>query len=133
MPSPSISDIDLIAFLTNGSVDKVVGSFDLLSASTSVAAATLSGGIYLPKSDTYTIPNPYGAKALITMIWSIDGQNYYPQKPWIYNPGNPVPSGLLGATMGAMVDDSNIYFYSVHYLGVTVNYQMYYVLDFIES
>lgn len=128
-----LSDIDLLAFFTGGSLDKVVGSFDVLTATRSVAAATLSGGIYLPKSDTYTIANPYGRKALITMAWSIDGVNYYPQKPWIYNPGNPVPSGLLGATMGAIVDDSTISFISVHYLGVQVDYTMKYVLDFIES
>lgn len=125
--------VDLLAFMTAGSADKVIGSFDLLSASRSVGAATNSGGIYIPKSDTYTIPNPAGQKATITMIWSIDGTNWYPQKPWIYQPGNPVPSGVNGATMGAMVDDSTIYFYSVHYLGSTVNYQMKYVLDFIEG
>lgn len=124
---------DLLSFVTSGSLDKVVGSFDILSTSRSVGAATLSGGIYLPKSDSFTIANPYGKKAQITMIWSIDGVNYYPQKPWIYNPGNPVPSGLIGATMGAMVDDGLIYFYSVHYLGVTVNYTMYYVLDMVGS
>lgn len=130
---PSLSDIDLLAFISQGSIDKVVGSFDLLTATRGVAAATLSGGFYLPQSDTYTIPNPYGRKAFITMIWSIDGYNFYPQKPWLYDPGNPVPTGRVGATMGAMVDDVNIYFYSVHYLGVPVNFTMYYVLDFIES
>lgn len=130
---PSLSDIDLISFLSANGFDKIIGSFDVLTETRSVAAATLSGGIYLPQSDTYTIPNPAGRKALITMAWSMDGLNYYPQKPWIYNPGNPVPSGLNGATMGAMVDEDYIYFKSVHYLGVQVNYTMKYVLSFIDE
>lgn len=126
---------DLLAFVTSGSFDKVVGSFDLLSASRTVAAASSSGGFPLAKSDEYVIPNPYGKKAQITMIWSIDGVNFYPQKPWIYTPGPaPFPTGEVGATMGAMVDDTNIYFYSVHYIvAAPVNFTMYYVLDLIGS
>lgn len=126
---------DLLAFVTSGSLDKVVGSFDLLSASTTVAATTSSGGFPVPKSDTYTIPNPYGKKAQITMIWSIDGVNYYPQKPFIYTPGPaPFAIGDAGATMGAMVSDSTIYFYSIHYIiAGPVNFTMLYVLDMIGS
>lgn len=126
---------DLLSFVTSGSLDKVVGSFDLLSASRTVAATTSSGGFPVPKPDTYTIPNPYGAKAQITMIWSIDGVNYYPQKPFIYTPGPaPFPTGLVGATMGAMVDDTTIYFYSIHYIvAAPVNFTMYYVLDLING
>lgn len=124
---------DLLAFVTSGSLDKVVGSFDLLSASRTVAATTSSGGFPIPKSDTYTISNPYGKKAQITMIWSIDGVNFYPQKPFIYTPGPaPFVDGGPGATMGAMVDDDYIYFYSVHYIVAgPVNFTMYYVLDLI--
>lgn len=130
-----ISDIDLLSFVTNGSLDKVVGSFDILSASRTVAATTDSGGFPVPKSDTHTVPNPYGQKAQITMIWSIDGVNYYPQKPFIYTPGPaPFPNGLVGATMGAMVDDTTIYFYSVHYIIANpVDFTMFYVLDLIGS
>lgn len=126
---------DLLAFVTSGSLDKVVGSFDLLTATHSVAATTSSGGFPLPKTDTYIISNPYGKKAQITMIWSIDGVNFYPQKPFIYTPGPaPFPPGESGATMGAMVDNNNIYFYSVHYIVAgTVNFTMHYVLDLIGS
>ena len=96
----------------------------------SVAAATLSGGIYLPKTDSTSIPNPYGAKALVTAAWSIDGVNFYPQKPWIYQPGNPPDEGV-GATAGLTITDSLIYFWFTHYLGVTVNFTVKYVLDTI--
>lgn len=129
----SLSNIDLLAFLSTNSVDKVVGSFDLLTASRSVAAATLSGGLYLPKSDNFTVANPFKRKALITMIWSIDGINFYPQRPHIYNPGNPIPAGKVGATMGARVDDATIYFDSVHFIGAQVDYTIRYVLDFIDG
>jgi len=126
---------DLLAFVTSGSLDKVVGSFDILSASRTVAATVDGGGFPVPKPDTYTIPNPYGKKAQITMIWSIDGVNYYPQKPFIYTPGPaPFPTGKIGATMGAMVDDTTIYFYSIHYIiAAPVNFTMYYVLDMVGS
>lgn len=126
---------DLLSFVTSGSLDKVVGSFDILTATRTVAAASSSGGFPTPKSDNYQIPNPYGHRAQITMIFSIDGINFYPQKPWIYTPGPaPFPSGQIGATMGAMVDDDYIYFYSVHYITANaVDYTMYYVLDLVGS
>jgi len=126
---------DLLAFVTSGSLDKVVGSFDILTASRTVAATSSSGGFPVPKTDTYTIDNPYGKKAQITMIWSIDGINYYPQKPFIYTPGPaPFATGEVGATMGAMVDDTTIYFYSIHYIVAgPVNFTMYYVLDMVGS
>lgn len=128
-----INDIDLLAFATNGSIDKIVGGFDILTQSHSVAAATLSGGLYLPKTDVLTIDNPFDEKAFITMIWSINGTDFYPQLPRIYQPGNPVPTGLVGATAGAAVDDSSIYFYFVHYLGVQVDYTLHYALDYING
>lgn len=126
---PSLSDIDLLSLLTNGSADKVIGSFDILTQTHSVAAATLSGGIYLPKTDTLQITNPAGKKALITMAYSIDGINFYPQKYRLYQPGNPVPSGQIGAVAGAAVDEQYITFYFTHYYGVQVDYIMKFVLD----
>lgn len=128
-----ITDIDLLSFVTDSPIDKVVGSFDLLTTTRSVAAATLSGGIYLPMIDNFTVANPYGVKALITMIWSIDGVNFYPQHPHIYNPGNPIPAGKVGATMGARIDDTTIYFDSNHFIGSQVDYTIYYVLDLIDG
>lgn len=122
-------NIDLLALLTNGSADKVIGSFDINTTSHSVAAATLSGGFYLPKTDTLQIANPAGRKALISMAFSIDGVNYYPQKYQLYQPGNPVPSGRIGATVGAAVSDDYITFYFTHYYGVQVDFTMKWVLD----
>lgn len=128
-----MTDFDLLSFVTDGSIDKVVGSFDILSDSISVGAATLSGGSYLPNPFSKTIVNPYGHKALLNMIWSIDGINYYPQKTFIYNPGNPVPTGLIGATCGGMVDDNYIYFMGNMYLGNAITVSIYYVLDLING
>lgn len=126
---PSLSDIDLLALLTNGSADRVVGSFDILTQTHSVSAATLSGGFYLPKTDVLEIANPAGKRALISMAYSIDGVNYYPQKYRLYQPGNPVPTGALGAVAGAGVTPDVIRFYFTHYYGVQVDFTMKYVLD----
>lgn len=126
---PSLNDIDLLALLTNGSADKVVGGFDINTTTHSVAAATLSGGFYLPKTDSLVINNPFGAKALITMVYSTDGVNYYPQRYRLYQPGNPVPAGRLGAVAGAAVDEDYITFYFTHYLGAQQNFTMKWVLD----
>lgn len=122
-------NIDLLALLTNGSADKVIGSFDINTTTHSVGAATLSGGFYMPKTDTLVITNPAGKKGLITMAFSIDGINYYPQKYRLYQPGTPVPAGRIGATVGAAVDDGFIYFYFTHYYGVQVDFTMKWVLD----
>lgn len=126
---PSLSDIDLLALLTNGSADRIISGFDILTETRSVAAATLSGGFYLPKTDAMVIANPAGRKGLINMIYSIDGINYYPQRYRLYQPGNPVPDGALGAVAGAACDDNYIYFYFTHYYGNTVNFTMKYVVD----
>lgn len=126
---PSLSDIDLLALLTNGSADKVIGSFDINTTTHTVAAATLSGGIYLPKTDTLQIANPAGRKALISMAYSIDGVNFYPQKYRLYQPGNPIPSGRVGAVVGATSDNNYITFYFTHYIGSSVNFTMKWVLD----
>lgn len=125
----SLSNIDLLALITNGSADRVISGFDINTTTRSVSAATLSGGIYIPKTDTYVIANPAGKKALISMVYSIDGINFYPQKYRLYQPGNPVPSGRIGATVGASVDQEYITFYFTHYYGVQVNFTMKWVLD----
>lgn len=122
-------NVDLLALLTNGSADKVVGSFDILTTTHSVAAATLSGGFYLPKTDSLTVANPAGKKCLITMAYSIDGINYYPQRYRLYQPGNPPIAGRLAAVAGASVDDDYITFFFTHYVGAQVNFTMKYVLD----
>jgi len=130
MPSPELTDVDLLSLITNGSADRVISDFDGNTTNYSVAAATLSGGFYLPKTDTYTIPNPTGQKALISMIYSYDGGvTYYPQKYRLYQPGNPIPAGVVGAVAGAACDEQNITFYFTHYIGSQVNYIMFWVLD----
>lgn len=122
-------NVDLLSFLTQGSADKVVGSFDINTTTHSVAAATPSGGFFIPKTDILTIANPAGVKTLISMAYSIDGVNYYPQKYRLYQPGNPVPAGRIGAVAGAAVTATHITFYFTHYYGVQVNYTMKWVLD----
>lgn len=119
---------DLIAFFSKYPGDKILHE-QLTPVTHSVGAATFDSGFYLPKTDIHTIPNPVGKKCLITMKWSIDGVNYYPMKPILYNPGNPVPAGKIGATVGCSLTASEIKFYFTHYLGSTVNFSMIYVLD----
>jgi len=129
VPSPSLQNIDLLALLTNGSVDRVLSDFAGNTTTYSVAAATLSGGFYLPKTDTYTIPNPARKKCLINMVYSVNGVDFFPQKYRLYQPGNPIPAGRLGAVAGAAVDANFITFYFTHYIGSQVDYTMFWVLD----
>lgn len=124
-----LADIDLLALLTNGSADRIISGFDILTQTRTVSAATLSGGIYIPQRDAMVIANPAGKKGLINMVYSIDGLNYYPQRYRLYQPGNPVPDGALGAVAGASCDDNYIYFYFTHYYGTNVNFTMKYVID----
>lgn len=126
-------DLDKLAFDTNFPIDKIVSDFDGNTTTHSVAAATLSGGFYLPKFDTLTIANPYGKKGLLSLMYSYDGgTNYYPNKLRLYNPGNPVPSGRLGAAVGGSCDDSNITFYFTHYIGSQVDFIIKWTLDTID-
>lgn len=114
-------------------LDRILSAFDGITTNYTVGAATLSGGLYLPKTDVYTIPNPIGQKALPTMVYSIDGGNtYLPQRYRLYQPGNPPESGRVAAVAGMAVDQSFIYFYFTHYLGVSVNFKMFWTLDAIE-
>lgn len=125
-------DIATLAADSDYTLDRILSSFEGNTTTHSVGAATLSGGIYLPKTDQLVIPNPAGKKALPTMMFSIDGLNFYPQKYRHYNPGNPIPAGLLGATVGMAVDENNIYFMFTHYIGSTVNFTMFWTLDEID-
>lgn len=110
-------------------LDRILSDFNGNTTTHSVGAATLSGGIYLPKTDVKIIPNPIKKKALPTMMFSIDGVNYYPQRYRVYNPGNPIPAGQLGAGVGLAVDAEYLYFYFTHYFGSTVNFTMFWTLD----
>lgn len=113
-------------------LDRILSDFNGNTTTHSVAAATLSGGIYLPKTDTKIIANPIGKKAYPTMMFSIDGKNFYPQRYRVYNPGNPIPSGILGAGVGMAVNKDYIYFYFTHYFGSQVDFTMFWTLDEIE-
>lgn len=111
-------------------LDRILSDFEGNTTTHSVGAATpIDPNFYFPKTDTLVIPNPVGKKAYATMVWSIDGVNFYPQKYRLYNPGNPVPAGLLGATVGMAVDADFITFYFTHYYGTTVNFTMFWTLD----
>lgn len=113
-------------------LDRILSDFDGNTTTHSVGPATLSGGLYLPKTDTLIIANPIRKKALPTMVFSIDGVNFYPQRYKVYNPGNPIPSGILGAGVGLAVDADYLYFYFTHYFGSTVNFTMFWTLDEID-
>lgn len=127
------NDIDTLAAHSDYTLDRILSDFEGNRTFHSVAAATLSGGIYLPKTDVKIIDNPIGKKALPTMIFSIDnGANFYPQKYRTYNPGNPIPAGQLGAGVGMAVSDQFIYFYFTHYIGSQVDFQMFWTLDEID-
>lgn len=126
---PSLSDIDLLAFLANGTVDRIISTFEGNTTTHNVGAATLSGGVYLPKTDNLRIANPFGKRGLMTMVWSVDGVNFYPQRPKIFQPGNPPLEGRPIATCGAMVSNDFIDFYFVHYSGVALDFEIFWVLD----
>ena len=122
---------DLLSLHSTYPVDKVL--FEQTSPLVYVVgAATFSDPYYMPKTDVQVIPNPIGKKAFINLLWSIDnGNNYYPQKPILYQPGNPVPDGKIGATVGCNIDDDFITFFFTHYYGVPVTFHIKYVLDSI--
>lgn len=123
---------DDLAEHSDYTLDRILSDFNGNTTTHSVGAATLSGGFYLPKTDIKTIPNPIRKKAFPTMMFSIDGVNFYPQKYRTYNPGTPIPDGQLGAGVGMAVDATNIYFYFTHYIGSTVNFTMFWTLDEID-
>lgn len=124
--------IDEQAANSDYTLDRILSDFNGSTTTHSVGAATLSGGIYLPKTDQLIIPNPIGKKALPTMMFSIDGVNFYPQRYRVYNPGNPIPDGQLGAAAGMAVDAQNLYFYFTHYIGSQVDFTMFWTLDEID-
>lgn len=125
------TDVSKLQFSSEFPIDKILSDFDGNTTTHSVAAATLSGGFYLPKTDIFTLPNPVGKKCLFTMIYSYDGTNFYPSKARLYNPGNPVPAGRLAAAVGMAVDATTLYFYFTHYVGAQVDFTMFWTLDAI--
>lgn len=127
-----MSDIDDLAADSDYTLDRILSDFSGNTTTHSVGAATLSGGIYLPKTDVKIIANPIGKKAFPTMLFSIDGVNFYPQRYRVYNPGNPIPAGQLGAGVGMAVDANFIYFYFTHYIGATVDFTMFWTLDEVD-
>lgn len=122
---------DHIAFMSKYPMDKILYEQNTPITHSVSAAVDGGGGFYMPKTDIKTIANPIGKKAFITMKWSIDGVNYYPAKPILYNPGNPIPAGKVGATVGCSISATEIKFYFTHYIPSTVNFSMKYVLDSI--
>lgn len=120
---------DLLSFNSKYPIDRILSDFEGNVTTHSVGAATLSGGFYLPETDSLEIANPIGKKAYPTMHYSIDEVNYYPQITKIFQPGNPPKTGRLAASVGMAVNESVIYFYFIHYLGSTVDFTMIWTLD----
>jgi hypothetical protein len=125
------TDISKAQFSSEFPIDKIISDFDGNVTTHSVPAATFSGGFYLPKTDSIQIINPTGKKALMTMIYTYDNVNYYPSKARLYQPGNPVPAGRIGAVVGEAVNADYIWFYFTHYFGSQVDFTMFWVLDTI--
>lgn len=125
-------NVDALSFSTDLPIDKIVSDFDGNTTTHTMGAATLGGGgYYLPKTDTLTIANPYGEKCYFTMMWSIDGVNYYPNKYKTPNPSASTPTGIIGACAGMTVSDSTITFYFTHYQGTSVTFTLFWTLDTI--
>lgn len=119
---------DLMSFISLFPIDKVLHEVIETPLTHSVGGAPdLGGGFYGPKTDILTVANPVGKKCFMSMVWSIDGVNYYNAKQFLYNPSNN-PSKAK-ATVGWAVDNNFLYFYFTHYIPTTVNFSIKYVLD----
>lgn len=112
-----------MSFMSLYPIDKVL--FEQVETPLTHSVGAYGGSF--PKTDILTIPNPAGKKCFMSMVWSIDGVNYYNAKQFLYNPSsNP---SKQKATVGWALDDDYIYFYFTHYITATVNFSIKYVLD----
>lgn len=71
-----------------------------------------------------TEPNPFGAKALPTLAWSVDNVNFYPAGASV--------AGTNPYTANIAVDATTIYLYFYNNSGSTQTFYVHYTLDTIE-
>lgn len=113
-------DYDKLQFISKDKIDKVVGTFDPITTDFQAPASPVFGVV--------TVPNPAGIRALGTMKWSIDGVNFYPPRLKF-----PIAGAPAGVTVGMMVTATTVYFYYQNLTGGIVNFQVKWVLDYIDT
>lgn len=84
---------------------------------------TFSSSQGAASSSTYSLPNPYGQAAFITLAWSIDDTNYYPMQAY--------STILAPYTANAWVDSTTIYIYLENNSGGAVTIYTKFALDSI--
>jgi hypothetical protein len=114
-------DYTKLHFISKDKIDKVLGTFEPV---TTTFAGTWSGSLTTGSS---SVANPSGLKALGTMKWSVDGVNFYPPRLKFPIPGAP------NATVGMVVDASNVVFYWSNNTGGAVAFTVIWTLDFIDQ
>lgn len=114
-------EYDKLQFISKDKIDKVLGSFDPVITT---FTGSYSGGLTTGVS---SVANPSGLKALGTMVWSIDGVNFY--RPRLKFP----VAGAPQATVGMVVSDSTVWFYWTNNTGGAVTFTVKWVLDFIDQ
>lgn len=70
---------------------------------------------------TQTVTNQYGAKAKVTLAWSIDGTNYYPAQAYTTSAAPYTANGWCDAT--------TVYIYMENFSGAAVDFRIIYALD----
>lgn len=111
-------DFDKLQYSSIDKIDKVVGTFDPI-------ITTFNGSSTF---GNHPVTNPYGQKALPTMMWSIDGVNFYEPRLKF-----PLTGGPTGVTVGVMVSADYVTFYYTNFTGSPVSFTVRWVLDFIDS
>jgi hypothetical protein len=107
-------DITKLQFSSDYVADKMVYESDVISYSVGATTAT-----------TKTVTNPYGIKAFVTMIWSVDGTNYVPMQSTVSS------NYVTQYTANAWCDASNVYLYLENNTNGALTFYLKFVLDSI--
>ena len=108
----TLDQVDKIAMYSS-TTDSSGGGIGI-GAQATIAAATAP--VFNPTVYMFNIPNPYGKRCLMTLSWSPDGVNYYPQNvPVFYFNATDLSYYWKALGFGGC-SDSTIYF------GVTTQY-----------
>ena len=108
-------DLTKLQFDSSEAVDKIAVYSTSTDASTGALPhykATIPAAVSPPNSTIYTgtVSNPYGKRGLLTISWSLDTTNWYPENVPIYyfNTANNVYAWRMLVFGGC--SDSTIYF-----------------------